>query len=457
MTARPRVLVVDDRRNMLRLAQKILRADAEVLVADSGARAIEILAAERVSLVVSDLRMHDIDGLDVLDACRQHQPQAAFVLMTAYASVATAVEAMRRGAYDYLTKPFEPEELRAVVLRGLGRSESESASPNTPELLPGMFARSDAMREVAELARRLASTGSSAVIVGEPGTGKEQLARAIHELSHRAGRFISVNCAAIPGELLERELFGLEVATGQAGLGGTPGVLEQANDGTLYLGEITAAKASVQARLSRVLRRGKLRRVGEAEDHDLDLRIIAGTHRDVHAMTEDGTFRGELWYALSSAIVELPPLRERPEDVELLARRFLAAECEARPGTPRRFAPPALQLLQACPWPGNETQLRAAVQRACLSASGDQVEVGNLPAELLELFGPAQRDHNLSWHDAMERARDRAAGPYLRMVLAGADGNVAEAARHAGVERESFYRLLRRHGIRPAEFRVKRS
>ena len=454
MSPRPKLLIVDDRPNMLRLATKILREDGEVLTANSGAEAIDLLEREAVAMVLCDLKMGDIDGLEVLAAARRLRPIAPFVLMTAYASVPTAIEAMRLGAYDYLSKPFEPEDLRAVVLRALGRAGATAPAPNH-ELLPHTYGRSPAMIELASLVRRVAPTDAPALILGETGTGKERVAHAVHELSARAvGPFIVVDCAALPAETLELELFGRRGGAGEDQ--GQLGLFERAVGGSLFLDEIGDMKASLQAKLTRVLEEHRIRRVGDSEEVAVDVRIIAATHRDIPRMIADGTFREDLWYRLNVAQLELPPLRERPEDIALLVQRFLADEGEKRPAGPRGLSPSALQLLEACAWPGNIRQLRGAIQRASLVATGPRIEFSDLPPELLEEVGSMPADAALTWHEAMERGRERAASAYLRMTLAAAAGNVAAAARRAGVERESFYRLLRRHGVRPDDYRQKK-
>ena len=463
MTTKPKILVVDDRPNMLRLVAKILRDDAEVVTADDGAAAIARLECEAVAVILCDLKMRDVDGLEVLAAAKRLQPQAAFVLMTAYASVETAIQAMRMGAYDYLAKPFEPADLRAVVLRALGRAEFDRAGATAAAdepLLPGVYGRTPAMAELAALVRRLAPTDATALILGETGTGKERIARALHALSDRAERrFIAVNCAAIPGELLESELFGHARGAFTGASRDRAGLFEDAAGGTVFLDEIGDMQASLQAKLTRVLEERSVRRLGETRERAVDVRLVAATHRDIEAMVAAGTFREDLWYRLAVAVVRLPPLRERSEDVDLLARRFLAEEADKRPGVPGEFAPAAVELLRAQAWPGNVRQLRAAVERAAILATGPAIEVDDLPPELRSapaLEAEAGDDAEwvgLNWQQAIDHARDRMAPRYLAALLAAEHGNVAAAAARAGIERESFYRLLRKYGVRADQFR----
>ncbi|MEB2313579.1 MAG: sigma-54 dependent transcriptional regulator [Sorangiineae bacterium] len=458
MSPLPTVLVVDDRPNMLRLLQKVLKHDARVLLAGGGREALGVLEREPVSVVLADLRMPDVDGLAVLKECKRLRPGAEFILMTAYATVPNAVEALRAGAYDYLTKPFDPALARAVVLRALGRAASApdaGASGDDAELLPGLVGRSPAMHELAELVRRFARSDATVLLLGETGTGKELVARALHRLGARAERrFVAVNSAAIPGELLESELFGYARGAFTGAARDRAGLFEDADKGTLFLDEIGELRVSLQAKLTRALEERAVRRIGEARERPVDVRLIAATHRDVGAMVAAGTFREDLWYRLNVATVRLPPLRERADDVALLAARFLRESSASAPG--RRvsgFSDAALESMRRFEWPGNVRQLRAAVERACLVATGERIEPEDLPPELARpATAPAASDlAAMPWSEAIETARADVARRYLEEVLRRHGGRVADAASHAGVERESFYRLMRRYGVEAAE------
>ncbi|MCB9647091.1 MAG: sigma-54-dependent Fis family transcriptional regulator [Deltaproteobacteria bacterium] len=458
MSARPLVLVVDDKRNMVRLMAKVLKDDAEVRTALNGTEAIRILEAEPVDVVLSDLKMPDMDGLDVLKACRRLRPRAEFVLMTAYATVGTAVEALKLGAYDYLTKPFEPEAARAVLLSALARATlARPGEDADPEVLPGVIAQAPQMQAVAELVRRVADSEATTLILGETGTGKERIARAVHALSPRAeGRFVALNCAAVPAELLESELFGHARGAFTGATSDKKGLFEEAHGGSLFLDEIGDMRPSLQAKLTRALEERTVRRVGENKERPVDVRLIAATHRDVEAMVAAGTFREDLWYRLNVALVQLPPLRERKEDVPLLAHHFLRQQAErARGRTFTGFTHAALEAMLAYDWPGNVRQLRSAVERAAVVSTHPELDVGDLPPEVLRVdLAPEGADLAAStWSEALERGRADVGRRYLEAVLRRFEGQVAEAAAHAGVERESFYRLLRRHGVDPATYR----
>jgi DNA-binding NtrC family response regulator len=460
----PLVLVVDDKRNMVRLMAKVLGGDARVRTAGSGSEALRIVENEPIEVVLSDLQMPGMDGLELLKKCRERRPGVEFVLMTAYATVPTAVEALRLGAYDYLTKPFEPEEARAVVLRAIGRAAASlpgsGKQPTRMEVLPGMVARSACMDELGSLVRRVAESDVTVLLLGETGTGKERVAHAIHQLSPRAsGRFVPINCAALPAELLESELFGHVKGAFTGAAGNRAGLFEEAGGGTLFLDEIAEMRFSLQAKLTRALEERAVRRIGESSERPFDARVVAATHRDIEAMVADGSFREDLWYRLNVAAVRIPPLRERKEDIELLAAHFLK---ERTPRQGRRilgFTSAAVAAMEGFGWPGNVRQLRAAVERACVLSAGERIDVGDLPPEVSG--APPQQDRlaqlaDLSWAEAVEEGRVATARAYLEEVLRRHGGRVSEAAAHAGVERESFYRLLRRYGVDPDSHRASR-
>jgi two-component system response regulator HydG len=454
-TELPLVLVVDDKSNMVRLMAKVLRADARVRTANRGAEALRILENESVDVVLSDLRMPDMDGIEVLKRCKQLRPEAEFILMTAYASVPTAIEALRLGAYDYLTKPFEPEAARAVVLRAMGRAAT--SLPEFPdgssaeEVLPGMLSRSVAMRELGSLVRRVAESDVTALLLGETGTGKELVARAIHHLSPRSSqRFVAVNCAAIPVELLESELFGYVKGSFTGAGRDRAGLFEEANRGTLFFDEIAEMRLSLQAKLTRALEERAVRRLGDSSERPADVRVIAATHRDIEGMVADESFREDLWYRLNVAVVRIPPLRDRKQDIEFLASHFLRECAPTRGRKIIGFTTAAISTMETYDWPGNIRQLRGAVERGCVVSTHERIDVGDLPPEVVGIRPqPGTELADLTWSEAVERGRIATGRSYLEEVLRRHEGRVSEAAAHAGVERESFYRLLRRFGVEP--------
>lgn len=459
--ARPNLLVVDDKKNMTRLVSKVMGVDTHVYTAESGVAAVEALTHLDIQVVLCDLKMPDMDGLEVLRACRDLRPGAQFVLMTAYASVGTAIEAMKLGAYDYLTKPFDPDLARGVILAAASRSQSSAPGRSTQEVLPGVIASSRIMVELGEFIRRVADSEVTSLLLGETGTGKERLARALHELSPRAGeRFVAVNCAAIPAELLESELFGSAKGAFTGATAARRGLFEEAHLGSLFLDEIGDMRPSLQAKLTRALEERAVRRVGEAKERPVDVRVIAATHRDLESMVRARAFREDLWYRLNVAVVRIPPLRERAGDVEVLAHHFLSQHAERSRGPQvTGYSDEALDALSRFDWPGNVRQLRSAVERACVVADGLEIQADDLPPELFRRALGVDEEHEmaeLTWSQAMDRGRTEVGRNYLEQLMTRFEGQVTDAAEHAGVERESFYRLLRKHGIDAAAYRGSR-
>lgn len=450
------ILVIDDKSNMLRLMSKVLSPLATVTTSQSGDAALELLVKQSFDVIVSDLRMPGASGLDVLREVTRVTPETRFILMTAYTSVGTAIEALRLGAFDYLTKPVDPEELVVLVRSALALSHVADVAPDNEEheVLPGLFARSTAMKETAAMVERVANSSITALIVGETGTGKEVIARAIHELSPRSNeRFVALNCAAIPAELLESELFGHRKGAFTGANRERQGLFEDADKGTIFLDEVGEMRMSMQAKLTRALEERAVRRLGESRERSFDARVVAATNRNLVGMIEEGTFREDLWYRLNVALIEVPALRDRRDDIELLALKFLTEIARSSPGSRScRFAEAAIETLKAYDWPGNVRQLKACVHRAYVVTKGDTIEVADLAPEVrLQSHGNTVMidSHDLPWKQAMERGQREVAQAYLRGVLRRFDGDVVEAANHADVERESFYRLLRRYDVAP--------
>ena len=461
---RPRILVVDDKPNMLGLFSKILRDVGDVVTADGGRRGIERLDAERFDVVVTDIRMPDVDGREVLRHARSLPKPPEVILMTAFATLETAIEALRLGAYDYLTKPFDPDDARAVVERALskrGVEPKKSTTATNVERWEGLVGRSPAMIDVFRLLERVAPSDASILLIGESGTGKELLARAVHVRSARASRrFVAVNCAAIPSTLMESELFGYAKGAFSGATTARAGLFEEADGGTLFLDEIGDMRRTLQAKLTRALEARAIRRVGESHERAVDVRVVSATHRDLPAMIAQGAFREDLFYRLHTCMVRVPPLRERVDDIPLLIQHFLAA----RAGSSSRaheLASVARDALLAYAWPGNVRELRSAIERAALLAEDGKITVTHLPLEIARDDAQAPLDSatdiaKLTYREAMERMRTDGVRRYLEALLRRYNGSVVAAAQHADVERESFYRLCRKHGLTPTDFRPER-
>ncbi|MFZ5481161.1 MAG: sigma-54-dependent transcriptional regulator [Myxococcota bacterium] len=449
----PRILLVEDRENLRALLARTLSESFDVSTAGDGETALRILAAEDFAVVVTDVRLPGADGNAVLAAARRKDPSPEVVLMTAFAAVPNAVAALKAGAYDYLAKPFEPADLARVVARAAERHALVSRTRQLEAALDsresGLLGRSEAIARVRRVIERLGPLPVPVLLTGESGTGKEVAARELHRLRGR-GPFVGVNCGAIPAELLEAELFGVARGAYTGAIGDRPGLFEAAEGGTLFLDEIGDLALPLQVKLNRALEEGEIRRVGATAARAADVRLIAATHRDLARMVAEGTFRSDLYFRLKVVQISLPPLRERIEDIPLLAARFLQLAQVRLGARAARIAPETLAALESWVWPGNVRELRHTIEHAAVMSEEDTVLPDHLPPELRGARGPVASG---TYRAAIERAQDVAGRAYLVGLLQRTGGNVSRAAEAAGMERESLHRLLRRHGIDASRFR----
>ncbi|MBI2896418.1 MAG: sigma-54-dependent Fis family transcriptional regulator [Deltaproteobacteria bacterium] len=462
-----RVLVVDDDHGFLKVALRLLsRAGFEARGFQSGEEAIASLEADSgwPDTIVSDLQMPVMDGLDLLRTVRDRWPELPVVLMTANSSVATAVKAMRLGAYDYMLKPMPGlDEVAAAMSRAIehrrlvARAHALERRLDVVDRFGGIVGAGGAMREVFELIRSVAPTDASVLLCGESGTGKELVARAIHNASRRKARsFLPVNCSALSETLLESELFGHVRGAFTGAHSSRRGLFEEATGGTLFLDEIGDVPAATQVRLLRVLQEGEVKPVGANEARRVDVRVVAATHRDLPAMVRAGTFREDLYYRLNVIAVELPALRDRPEDVPLLVQHFLRKHAEHHGKPVLRVTPEALEAIVSHRWPGNVRELENALQRAVILARGDAVTLDTLPPAVRSRGGTARRGApvgELPYAKAREDVITSFEREYFEAILSKTGGNVAEAARLSGLDRANFRRVARRNGIDLSRFR----
>ena len=401
MDVKPRVIVVDDKVAMAEtLAEGLADHEFDATALGSGRAAIEAVRAGRADVVVTDLRMPDIDGLAVIEMLRGSRLDVPVIVMTAYGAIDSAIESIRKGAYHYLTKPFKLEELvifvrRAVEDRALRREAAELRKTLGEQFsLAGVIARSPAMQRLVAIVERVAPTNVSVLITGETGTGKGLIARAIHGESSRAGQpFVAINCAALPEPLLESELFGHCKGAFTGATSDHAGLFATADGGTVLLDEIAEMSISLQAKLLRVLESGTLRPVGSTRERTVDVRVLAATHRDLRAAVAKGAFREDLLYRLDVLSIEVPALRHRGDDLAPLIERFLTEAVRRHPMSPAtRFSREAMRKLLDHPWPGNVRELAHAVERGVLLASGQEIAAADLElvvprAEPAMLFG----------------------------------------------------------------------
>ena len=452
-----RVLVVDDEQSMRELlAITLRRVGYDVTLADGGAGAIERLGRERFDLVVTDLRMQESGGMDVLRAVRARAPETVVVVVTAYASTETAVEAMKLGAYDYVTKPFKLDEIRVTPANALERKRLKDENRalrrqlTRSEPFAGFVGKSAGMQTVFDTIRKTADSGSTVLVTGESGTGKELVARALHEMSDRRARpFVSINCGAMPEALMEAELFGHVKGAFTGAVTSSEGLFAAADGGTLFLDEITEIPPSLQVKLLRAIQERNVRRIGDVRDIPVDVRLIAASNRDVTAAVAEGVLREDLFYRLNVIPVQLPPLRERRDDIPLLVAHFIEKVAAAQAKTIRGVTPEAMAVLESHHWPGNIRQLENVIERAMVLGSGDVIDVDALPPDLRQPSRPGELPVDLPADGLdLEAMLARIEQRYIEMALERTSGVQTRAAELLKVSFRQFRYKLRKHSLR---------
>ncbi len=445
-----RVLVVEDEPNMRKLISFHLRADGHALVAvglvQEGLSALE---KQDFDVILADQKLPDGEGLEILEALSRGASTAAVVVLTAFGTVELAVETMRRGAFDFLTKPFAADNLKAVIARAAQHTSLQRENAllrNAVDTLEGDSAiqgKSAAISRVKELIRRVGPTDATVLITGETGTGKELVARALHKASARAGKpLMSVNCAAFSETLLESELFGHEKGSFTGADKVRHGLFETAHQGTLFLDEAGEMSPAAQAKLLRVLAEGKITRVGSSLSRDVDVRVLVATHRDLLREVERGRFRQDLYYRLAIVPIEVPPLRERMEDVPALAHYLLQLVASDLKMTPRSLHSEALRQLQGYSFPGNIRELRNLLERACILTSGPEILSIDLPSKPKTSSSPVFADEFNLRNALAEWEREA-----IVQTLAKTHGGKAEAARRLGLSKSDITYKLAKYGI----------
>lgn len=444
------VLIVDDEKNTREGLARALRRKYEVFLADSGKEALDLLSSESVDVVLSDVRMPGMDGITLLKRILARTPQPVCILLTAYGTVDTAVEAMKHGAYDFMTKPVNLDRLEMVLTRALSTREMAQENRMLHEKLNEKFGlehivgRSASMQEVFDTVHQVAPSRATVLIEGESGTGKELIAKAIHQLSPRVhGPMVSVHCAALSETLLESELFGHEKGAFTGASERRQGRFELADGGTLFLDEIGEISTSTQVKILRVLEERSFERVGGHEKVEVDVRLVAATNRDLKKMVEDGRFREDLYFRLNVVKVELPPLRERHGDVAILLQHY-AEEFAAENGKEfNGFTTDALDVLSSYDWPGNVRELRNVIERMVVLSKAGKLTVRDLPRELREsstIGGSAGGGSALSLEHAEK--------DMIIKALKATDGNKSRAAEHLGISRRTLHRKINEYGLR---------
>jgi DNA-binding NtrC family response regulator len=463
---RARVLIVDDEPDMVENCVRVLeRGEYRCFATSDPRRALELLETERPDLLLTDLKMPEVDGMELLRRAHELDVALPVIMITAFATIESAVAAIREGAFDYLPKNFSVEQLRVSVERALRHRGLQIENRNLRGQLQqtlgfeNIIGASPAIREVFELVKKAARSEANILVVGESGTGKELIARAIHANSPRAGQgFVPVDCASLPEQLLESELFGHEKGAFTGAAARKPGLMEVAHRGTLFLDEIGELAPGLQVKLLRALQERQVRRVGGTSFVDVDVRLVSATNRDLRDAGATRQFREELYYRVNVIAITLPPLRERAGDVKLLAHAFLKRYGQSRI---TGFDEETMHALETYAWPGNVRELQNVIERACALADAPVLTRRDLPEHVLvpattsaggagvavpaEALG-AGRD--LPLKDAKERWLQVLETAYLRDVLDRHAGNISAAAKAAGIDRKTFHRLINKHQLR---------
>ena len=445
-----RILVVDDEAIARENLEHILRKDGfDVVTADSGITALKKLSNTEFDLVMTDLKMKQVDGMEVLARTKEQYPDTEVVMLTAYATVATAIEAMQKGAYHYIPKPYKIDEVRMIAKRAL---EKKALKDELRELkrdcyrgagIPFIIGKNRKIQELVGLVGQIAPTDCNVLIFGETGTGKELFARAIHHQSGRAEeRFLAFNCGAFTEELLTNELFGHEKDAFTGATSTKIGLLEAANRGTVFLDEIGDMPLSMQVKLLRVIEEKSLLRVGGTQAIKVDIRIVAATNKDLNKEVETGGFRKDLFYRLNVVSLQLPPLAERGDDVPLLAHHFLARFAEAQGKSIKGFSDEAMEVLMNYEYPGNIRELENIVERAVVLCNEEEILAKHLPQELGQYSLKVYRQSSQQLPTLEENEVE-----YVSWVLKQVDGNKTRAAEILGIDRVSLWRKLKRWGF----------
>ena len=459
------LLLVDDEPNLRKVLGALLRKEGyEVLEAANGVEALGVLDSETVEVVISDLKMPKMDGNTLLKEVRLRWPDLPFVMLTAHGTVDAAVEALKNGALDFLSKPFDKDEIRMVVAKALRTvdSRAESLTPGGEAGCSSIVGEHPKVREVFHVISKVARSPSTVLLTGESGTGKELVAHAIHENSDRADKpFVKINCAAIPSTLIESELFGYEKGAFTGAVTSKPGRFELADGGTLFLDEIGEITPEMQVKLLHVLQDGEFERVGAVSSTNVDVRLIAATNRDLAAAAREGRFREDLFYRLNVVPIQLPPLRQRASDIPALVEHFRTHFNDRLGRKVQRISDDAMTKLEAHNWPGNIRELENVMERAMLFSDGDVIESSDLPElRTMEATGDLAEDVRLSdeaveraalqgnLKDAVKSASRRVEKEIILRTLQATNWNVTRTARQLGISRKGLQLKMKELDLR---------
>jgi DNA-binding NtrC family response regulator len=462
-----RILIIDDERDMLALLKRILTEETEheVITETNPVSALELFKERPFDLVITDLKMPRMDGIKMLETVKKISPNVSVVILTAFATIETAVEAIRKGAYDYITKPFRRERILITVEKVMKWQEmvrenlSLRRALAEKQIFPLMVGSTPVMKELLERVRQVAPAMATVLITGASGTGKELVARAIHQHSQRAARkFVTVNCTAIPEQVIESELFGHLKGSFTGAWKDKRGLVEEADDGTLFLDEIGDLNTNMQTKLLRLLQEGEYKPVGSVNTRKADIRFIAATNHNLKADISEKRFREDLYYRLNVIQIEMPALKERKQDIPLLSYHFLRKYAQANRKDIHEISPEAMQALVSRDYPGNVRELENIIERGVIFCTSNTLRLKDLhlDAEGESIYPNLNEETaTLSFKDAKEQMIGLFHKQYIMALLRESGGNISKAAETAGIQRQYLHRLMKEAGIEAEQFKQK--
>ena len=462
---RRRILVVDDERDMLALLRRIItgKTEYDVVTECDPLRAIEIIHREPFNLIITDLKMPKMDGIALLEEIKRIQPSSDVIIMTAYATIETAVEATRKGAFDYIAKPFRKERIlltlrRALEWQALARENvALRQSLEQQKAFPSIVGSSPPMMSILNTIRQVAKSMATILIQGESGTGKELVAKAIHAYSDRRDKaFVTIDCTAIPEQIIESELFGHKKGAFTGAWNDKKGLVDEANEGTLFLDEVGELNTVMQAKLLRLLQEGEYKPVGSLNTRGADIRFVAATNHDLRQRIAEKKFREDLFYRLNVICFRLPPLRDRREDIPLLVHHFVEKYSKLNNRQIRDIEPKAMSMLMAREWPGNARQLENVIERGVILCQSDRIGLEDLMPERTDLRPLpyfSETIYTLPFREAKEAVIKAFHREYVQAVLQQNRGNISRAADQAGVQRQYLHRIMKHERIDAEEFK----
>ncbi len=464
--AKPKILVIDDEKNITLVIQAMLeKAGFEALVFNDSQLALTCLESDRVHVLITDLYMPEMGGIEILEHCKKNYPHIPIVVITAYGTVETAVSCLKNGAFDYITKPFDQAEFLSVIQNANHTFERREKEPlsifshaektqSEKAQISSLTGNTPQIHEVIKTIQKIAASPSTVLVLGESGTGKELVAYEIHQNSTRVKKpFIKVNCAAIPGPLIESELFGYEKGAFTGAVSSKPGRFELAHEGTLFLDEIAEIQLEMQAKLLRVLQEHQFERVGGIHTIRVDVRIIAATNKDLETEVKAGKFREDLFYRLNVVPIRLPSLRERKDDIELLVKIFVQQFNQKLKKNVTSIEPLCLTYLKTYHWPGNIRQLENTMERMLLLADGQVLEKRDLPSEIVEAVGTVKvADEPVGFKETVKRQTQSVERELIEKALDETGGNITRASEKLGLSRKGLQIKIKELGISRTDF-----